>query len=464
MALATQLAPFLAPLDANVLGASEVVASFDACWRGSRTGDENVEAEVERVRARFAAQKQEVLALDAKQALLERLAKVEKDGKIQINSEESELKLLEQHEQRLVAELASLEGNYLSLLDDIQQRSARIADTIRLYEDKRKELSDLLNQLGGTQTQQQSCGGGADKPGVERVKEGESDLEKGKEEIQRLHACEQRLKASLESLEQERTRLQEQISVLSSARVEALGMVGEQEAHSGAADAELALVNEKLEKLSNLSEIVQDLSGVAVSQVQGSSFNVSVASGELHLRLHFDPKTFTLSNAVVLNTVSSKYSRDTLLWKIAENLESARKPFDQAVIQHAVETNNSSMLIREMHERTLNLRSTIEELQTIENTHPLSVTTDSREINVALPLSVVATFDLGFDYPKDGFPPRLVSLQAFNGWTDRLMNETRVYIDDLQSSKPREYNRLTKLIDAIQQRFETLKQEQLSAS
>ena len=76
MSVAAQYAPLEAPLVAASLGAAEMVAGFDSCWTMDAQMEGQADKEAARVKQRFEEHRDRLLALDAKQGLLDRLAKL----------------------------------------------------------------------------------------------------------------------------------------------------------------------------------------------------------------------------------------------------------------------------------------------------------------------------------------------------------------------------------------------------
>ena len=354
----------------------------------------------------------------------------------------NELTQLQDNERDLNSHIRDLETKKEKLKDDIALKSKHVVEKFGSYDSKRLELIEVVDQLRNVKTNDQDL----------NIEEKTDLLEKEKAEVEKVNEDQIQLKDSCKLLESEIATLREKVQDTQNEIFDEKKISATDNTYQ---DSELKLLNDRIEKITDLISILRELSGIVVSDLTETSFVVSFPEESFSIRLTFHSTLFYLIDATVLQ--KNKYSGD-ILCGFVEIMEKKRQPYDDAIIKKAIDSNNCCTLIREMRERYINQQRMLDEMQWLQTCFNVSSVKKTGELVVTLPISVIVIFEIDAEYPKPYCPARLISLTAMNGWSEKFMTETVAFINKLQTEESG-LHLISSLINAIMERFTEIKGE-----
>ena len=238
------------------------------------------------------------------------------------------------------------------------------------------------------------------------------------------------------------------------------------EAEPQDADADASESLQRLEWVHEVHAMLQGLTGVQVRDFAGASFVVvATAPAEegaasstplFTMRLAFDQDTAALAGAELLPAPAADGAPARPSLALARrNFAALRAAKLKHVTAHAVARNDLRFLVREARELCTNGAAQDAELATLSARYPLSASAE--QLVVTLPESVVATLEVGADYPRPHAPARLLELAAFNGWGEKRMKGVVDKVQQWQAAKPAKdeppRHTLSAVIDAVLRAF-----------
>jgi hypothetical protein len=460
------LRPLLEPFGARALQSPDVVAiaRLGAAAAGGGAGDGASVAS----RARVAACEQAALAVETRQAVLERVAKADKGTWSAARSREA-LAVLEARARLLDAQNAEGEAKYAETRREIRELSGRVVGRIAEYEVRRAELTAELARLQQAVDECTGEEGGASAPApaataaeAQRLAAALKDEEL---EIAQLSERQGRAESACAALERRLAELRARGELARQremhAKMDRLAM----EAEPQNADAVASESLQRLEWVHEVHAMLQGLTGVEVRDFAGASFVVvatapaedsaSSSTPLFTMRLAFDHNTAALAGAELLPAPADGAPARPSLALARRNFAALRAAKLKHVTAHAVARNDVRFLVREARELCANGVAQDAELAALSARYPLSASAE--QLVVTLPESVVATFEVGADYPRPYSPARLLELAAFNGWGEKRMMGVVDKVKVWQAAKPAKEepprHTLTAVIDAVLRAF-----------
>jgi len=437
-----RLAPLEQELFGDALKCTDVVANC-AAWKDGSGAEE-----LSRASKRHNELKTRMIALETQQVLLERLAKCRAQKDFNENIALDELEQLRTQERQIAAELAAAEAQNAGLATELGQISSKVVSRIKTYEERRQALVSTLNILRDQLKESKGPTKGLTAAQIEET------LNKEVLEIQQCNEREAELNDTCADLEKRRLDAVQRTAA-AEAELQAL-TVKARESNSGKlqSDESLLAKQEELELTTELQGMLDGISGITVCDLKASSSTVKVAAEQLVVQLSFDPTSSTLVNAIVLEEGKpSPLEAHRSLWK---NFSTERKARTGKIIHHAVDRNDVRFLLRELRAATKLSQKLDAELAELVTNYP--TTAQGRELVITLPDSVIATFQLGRDYPQAHAQARLVALEVFNGWWSASeMEEIVTTMAEKQKSAPGALASVRQLVDALLLRFAELK-------
>ncbi len=470
------LRPLLEPFGARALQSPDVVAiaRLGAAAAGGGAGEGGSAAAAAASRARVAACEQAALAVETRQALLERVAKADKGTWSAARSREA-LAVLDARARLLEAQNAEGEAKYDETRREIRELSGRVVARIAEYEARRAELTAELARLrhavdecAGGEGEVSAPQSGAEAPGATAAEAQRlaAALKEEELEIAQLSERQGRAEGACAALERRlaelRARGEQARQREMHAKMDCLAM----EAEPQDADADASESLQRLEWVHEVHAMLQGLTGVQVRDFAGASFVVvATAPAEegaasstplFTMRLAFDQDTAALAGAELLPAPAADGAPARPSLALARrNFAALRAAKLKHVTAHAVARNDLRFLVREARELCTNGAAQDAELATLSARYPLSASAE--QLVVTLPESVVATLEVGADYPRPHAPARLLELAAFNGWGEKRMKGVVDKVQQWQAAKPAKdeppRHTLSAVIDAVLRAF-----------